>query len=154
MSHHSIWTAFVEAILIKLVLVGAILYAWGAICFLFLKCWRLENTARMHDFLRLHYPFFARLDTEKITVATMHRAGRRGWRFAGLPLMVIGYDSRMPRWLEIFGNTSAVLLLFFGGLFLAYGWYGVRCLRLLNLDSLEDGELSLSSLPPETNVAR
>ena len=117
-----------------------ILYAWAGVCFLIFRYSRPEADSRMRHFLRSHHKFFASravgfwghrvVSQRDATRKMIKQAGLRGWIFFAPTL----FNS----WAGSNGYPACLLsiaMLFFGGLMFAYSWYGLRCLRLLGLDS-------------------
>jgi hypothetical protein len=136
--HHPLWITFVESLIIPLLIIVPILYMSAGICFLFIRFFRPETESKMKRFLGSHRPFFIRLasvdDRTNITKQMMKKAGARGWAFASLPAIDIMYSLHGTHW-NYWTFLIITPMLFFGGLFFAYSWYGIRCLRLLGLDS-------------------
>lgn len=111
----------------------AILYAWAGVCFFFYRFARAETEGRMRRFLEGHHSFFTeRLIGEsrrQTTPQAIREAGTRGWLAIGLPVINFGFGIDYPSLMV----NSAVL--FFGGLMFAWSWYGLRCFRILGLES-------------------
>lgn len=121
------------AILAPLLFSVAGLYLWAVICFLFFRYSRAETEERLRDFLQQRQNFYTYRSGSKsppvITPRFLRKTGSRGWLFLGLPAINLLYG---------FSYQSVLIgtaLLFFGGLIFAYSWYGLRCLRLLGLES-------------------
>jgi hypothetical protein len=110
-----------------------ILYAWAGLCFLGFRFIRPESEDRLRRFLEAHYSFFTERafgeTRREATRQAIRESGRRGWAMIGLPIINLGFG--LTSWHLILGSAS----LFFGGLMFAYSWYGLRCLRILGLDS-------------------
>lgn len=119
--------------IVAIILSVAILYAWAGLCFLFFRFIRPESEDRLRRFLEAHYSFFTERafgETRRgATRQAIRESGGRGWLMIGLPIINLG--NGLTSWHLIV--SSAVL--FFGGLMFAYSWYGLRCLRILGLDS-------------------
>jgi hypothetical protein len=63
------------------------------------------------------------------------QAGLRGWIFfAPAPFNLWAGGS------GYWASLLSITMLFFGGLMFAYSWYGLRCFRLLGLDSNAEQE--------------
>lgn len=109
------------------------LYLWAVICFLYFRYSRVETEERLRGFLQQRQNFytfrFVSGSPTTITPRVLKQAGSRGWLFLGLPAINLVYGFSYQS--VLIGNA----LLFFGGLMFAYSWYGLRCLRLLGLDS-------------------
>jgi hypothetical protein len=119
---------FIVAIALTLLM----LYGWAAICFLCFRFHRRETEETQRHFLEVHRDFFTRRIIRKartkVTRQTMRWSGASGLLMAGLPVM------NMSHQLSLITVLLSMALLFFGGLVVAYSWYGLRCLRMLGLD--------------------
>jgi hypothetical protein len=117
----------------------SILYAWATLCYLYVRFSRPETESRMRDFLKTHRKFFSDRTYQEsgkgLTKEMIQKKSLWGWAFVPL----VCFSMRNNNW-----NYPIVLtnvgLLFFAGLFFALGWYGIRCLRLLGLDSYQLGK--------------
>jgi hypothetical protein len=110
------------------------LYAWAAICFFFFRFSRAETESRMRDFLKTYHKFFSgrayNESGKSLTKKTIRKASLWGWLFLPFAFFHVHIsDLNYERILTSIG------ILFFPGLCFALGWYGIRCLRLLGLDS-------------------
>lgn len=128
------WT---EGVNFLLVVAGSILtfYAFAAICFLFLRFCQSETAERQRHFLEKFYFFFtfrpfSQAKTE-VTPQTIREAGRRGWS------MVVMSWASLSHGTTFYNLVASIGILYFGGLTLAYAWYGSRCLRMLGLETFE-----------------
>jgi hypothetical protein len=114
--------------------VMTILYGWSAVCFFFFRFSRAETESRMRDFLKAHRSFFSNCGGQQkgevLTKKTMQKAILWGWVFPSSAFFLLYRSDWNYRYVLI-----SMGLLFFSGLFFALGWYGMRCLRLLGLDS-------------------
>lgn len=112
-----------------------ILYAWGGICFLYFRFSKKETEEKFRNFLEYHRPFFlgrrSADNQREVNKQVIRKAGSHGWNFVPLALMGVWLNDHWYYWTFLF--NAAVL--FFGGLMFAYSWYGLRCLRLLKLES-------------------
>lgn len=120
-------------IVIALILSVVIVYAWAGLCFLFFRVGRPESEDRLRGFLEEHYTFFTERafgETQReASRKAIQEAGSRGWIMTGLSIFSLSFD------LTLQDLAVSCGVLFFGGLMLAYSWYGLRCLRLLGLES-------------------
>jgi hypothetical protein len=111
----------------------AILYAWAGGCFLLFRFIRPESEDRLRRFLETHYGFFTECafgeTRRQATREAIRESGRRGWLMIGLPIIILGFG------LTVWHLVISSAVLFFGGLMFAYSWYGLRCLRILGLDT-------------------
>jgi hypothetical protein len=121
----------------QVLVVVPILYAWGGICFLYFRFSQKETEERLRNFLEYHRPFFLGRrpadNKREVNKQVVRKAGSHGWNFVLLPLFSVWLDDHWHYWTFL----PSVAVLFFGGLMFAYSWYGLRCLRLLKLESFE-----------------
>lgn len=120
-----------------LVVAGCIFtfYAFAAICFLFLRFCQSETAERQRHFLEKFYFFFtfrpfSQAKTE-VTPQTICEAGRRGWSMVVMACVSLNHE------MTSFKLIASIGILYFGGLTLAYAWYGLRCLRMLGLETFK-----------------
>lgn len=120
-----------------LVVAGSILtfYAFAAICFLFLRISQSETAERQRHFLEKFYFFFtfrpfSQTKTE-VTPQTICEAGRRGWSMVVMACISLNHG------ITSYNLIAGIGILYFGGLTLAYAWYGLRCLRMLGLETFK-----------------
>jgi hypothetical protein len=131
----TLWFDLVERLLVPLLIVIPILYLWAVGCFLCIRFYRPETQSRMKNFLEKFRPFFvgrkrvADHQEVDVTRTIMREAGSRGWTFIWLPAMCLSLN------LSFWSVLVGIPVLFFGGLFFAFSWYGLRCLRVLGFDS-------------------
>ena len=107
-----------------------ILYAWAGICFFVFRFSCTETESRARNFLNANNKFFA--DKKKggaITQETLRKSSLWGWYLLPFACIFLVFN----RSYEDFFVTMAIL--FFAGYLVARGWYGMRCLRLIGLDS-------------------
>ena len=120
-------------ILIAITLSVVMLYAWAGLCFLFFRVGRPETEDRLRGFLEAHYIFFTERpfaeNQREASRKAIQDAGASGWNMVWLPIILLNFDVTLQNLVVSSG------MLFFGGLMLAYSWYGLRCLRLLQLES-------------------
>ncbi len=120
-------------VIVAITLSVAILYAWAGLCFLFFRLTRPETEVGLRRFLETHFEFFTERTfgktQQEATRRVIRESGGRGWMMMGLPSIVLSHG--LTSWSLIISST----MLFFGGLMFAYSWYGLRCLRILGLDS-------------------
>lgn len=128
------WT---EGVSFLLVVAGCILtlYAFAAICFFFIRFGRSETAERQRHFLEKFYFFFtfrpfSQAKTE-VTLQTTREAGRRGWSMVFMACISLNHG------VTFYNLLASIGILYFGGLTLAYSWYGQRCLRMLGLETFE-----------------
>jgi hypothetical protein len=109
------------------------IYFWAAFCYLFFRFAQPETEARLRRFLQQHHSFYTHSSFSgsslSVTARVMKKAGSRGWCMMALPAISMGSGFSYGRFLMCNG------VLFVGGLMLAYAWYGIRCLRILGLES-------------------
>lgn len=114
-----------------------VLFAWGAVCYVFFQIRYDQSDDGRRRFLEGHYRYLTHRafkgDRTEITPETLRAAGNRGWNMIGLPITALSFG--MAPW-NVFLCTG---LLYFGGLFFASSWYGRRCLQLLKLASYSKG---------------
>jgi hypothetical protein len=135
-------------IIVSIILSVAILYASAGACFLFFRFIRPETEKSLRYFLESHYRFFTERpfgDRQKeASRKAIRESGARGWFSIGFsPFLfspfLISSDLGLSYWgFFCFFINSGVI--FFGGLMFAYSWYGLRCLRILGLDSYSKHE--------------
>lgn len=123
-----------------------VLYAWAAVCFMFLRFVRPETQDSQRHFLEAHYRFYTFHESAvsrargEVTRQTIKEAGKRGW-IMSLPAFFTS-SFRPSNNGALF--DAAVLLscgvAFFGGLMFAYSWYGLRCFRMLGFKSYTKGD--------------
>ena len=117
--------------LLPLLIVVVSLYVWGGICYAFFRFSQPETDARLHKFLNDSRRFLSS-GSGSVTRANVGRAGLLGWGFA--PLAYIGINASHLGVRSLFLDTG---ILFFGGLMFARAWYAKRCMRLLDLETLD-----------------
>ena len=107
-----------------------VLYVWGGLLLLILRFHQLETKSSMENFLRVNHKFFASCANQELqrslTRETMRKTKTWGWVFIGLPFCLICGSN----W-NCYYILCSALILFFGGRFLAYGWYGMHCIKML-----------------------
>ena len=115
------------------IFVISILYVWAIVCFTFFRFSRPETESRMTGFLKSHYKFFTgsanKENWDSLTKDKVRRASLWGWVFPSLPFCLLANSDWNYKYVLV-----SVGVLFFGGLYFAFGWYGIRCLRLLEHD--------------------
>ena len=115
----------------------AILYVCGGICFLYFRFSQAETESRMRNFLESHRAIFLgrnpALREAEVTKQTIRSYGRGGWNMIGLSYLCLMFSKHWSFWTVLVSSGP----LFFGGLFFAYSWYALRCLRLLGLESIK-----------------
>lgn len=86
----------------------------------------------MRRFLDEHHEFFTYgLDSPQdrnLSLAKIQKSALRGWVLTTLPFVSMSYE------LSLSNVLIGYAVLFFGGLCLAYSWYGLRCMKLLGLE--------------------
>lgn len=122
-------------ILVKITCGVIILHLWAVICFLFFRFGRAETAERQRRFLEKYFFFYTfrpfKQDKKNVTPEAVREAGRTGWNFVFFPAILLGHGIT-----PVFVCLS-IAFLYFGGLQLAWSWYGLRCLRMLGLESFE-----------------
>jgi len=91
----------------------------------------------MRHFLKTHHKLLSgrtyQENVEGLTKNMIRKTSLWGWAF----VPIVFFSMRNNNW-----SYSLVLInigvLFFAGLFFAFGLYGIRCLQLLGLDSEKD----------------
>ena len=120
----------IAAILIP---IAAVIFCAG-VCFLFFRLRYGVSKAGADNFLNRHRRFFTLAAKDRnvpLTRDAIKQAGAIGWKAMTLPSMGLLLDHYWTVWTFVF----SLPICFLGGLLVAYGWYGVRCFRLLGVDS-------------------
>ena len=119
--------------IIATILSLAIIFAWGGIIYVFFRLRYGKSDDDRERFLETYFRFFTfrivKQPFVEVTPKVIRDAGRRAWDMILLPIILLGLA--MTFWSVVL----SVGVLFFGGLHFAVSWYGLRCLRSLNLDS-------------------
>ena len=137
---HDLWLVLTASALARAAAIALGLYTWAGAWFLFLRFYRAETESRMRNFLKAAcrvYLLRSRQDGARpVTKEAIRKGNWTGWPFATM-VLVGGLGAHASFW-----NLAAGLtMLAMGGFAFAFGWYGLRCLRLLGLESFrkEDG---------------
>ena len=126
-------------------------HVWAGVCYAFCRFSQPETEQKMRRFLIRDFlpsPRFPRFVVEprRVTRAGLVKRGHNAWGLVPLPMLLISV-SHFEKWQFLLANT----LFFQAGLLFAVSWYGRRCLRLLNLDSIGDEDVAADrSDPPGT----
>ena len=103
---------------------------------MFFRYSRAENEVRFRRFLEDHYEYYCQrafsLPLSEVTRHEIQRVAKRGWGMIGLPMILLGSEFNSTLTFSLANG-----LLFFGGLMMAYSWYGSRCMRVLNLETVQ-----------------
>ena len=132
---------FVEGLILPALFVIVGLYVWAGVSYLVLRFVRPETESRMRDFLKSFpkkwdfFPLRFARHQPPVTEETLRETVSGGWPLACFALM--GLSLGHGDW--TYSNVlTAIGLLFFGGHIKARGWYGLRCFRLLEIDSYSE----------------
>lgn len=130
--------------LVAPILTVAILYAWAGLIFAFF-CLRFDGSeGKRKRFLEKYYRYFTQRITKpdfpEVTPKVLRVKGKACWGMVPLPALLLCFG------FSFWNVVLSIALLFFGGLFLALSWYGLRCLRGLGLGSFSAGDPNKAAL--------